>query len=1370
MQQVQLGPFEIQSRFATGGMGEIWRGKHLSQDVPVAIKVITGANALLPEYQDEFRREVQAVARLRHPNIVEVLDYGNLPEDVAGLSGDLRPGSPYLVMEYASRGSLANQLDPLNWRDLKNILMSVLGALAHAHARDVIHRDIKPGNVLLGSHHETPPRIILTDFGVAHATDRQTRTDAMDLTARSTEEASGTPRYMAPEQFMGKWRNYGPWTDLYAVGIMAYELACGKLPFTGGTFMVLAMAHINNPMPHLSARIEVPEGFEDWIKRITAKKPAERYQCAADAAWALTQLDDSHLLFSELSNIAGEQEYEDDDFDDSTDMLPTRIDFAPPEALRVFTMSKTSDEKSYPDAPALPLTWQEAAPPAANSTIVGAGLGLFGLRSIPLVDRKSERTALWSGFKETHLSGQQRAIVLKGLAGTGKSRLGEWLTQLADEVGAATVLQGGHGPVGSPTHGIGWMLTRHFRSAGLSAEDMQERVENALATLDVEDDFQAKALTDIMRSNQTETDTSSKFVPFTSPEQRFGVIRKLLRKLTEHRPVLIFLDDIQWGWESIEFVKSVLNDAEDYPVYFVLALREEALAEREDEEMAMASLLALDNTKSQTVAPLARTDVQTLLEEHLLLPQSLASDVARQSAGSPLFAIQVVEDWVKRGILVVRDSKLAIKEGEKASIPKNLSEVWESRLEYLIRQLSSVSTTPDETQRARRPLSPEHAHESLQLAAALGQDVETSEWLTVAQKAGIPAHAGIVDEMARLRMATQNTETDGFSFISAQLRESLIRQSEEEGNWKKHNMLCAQVLTSLYSEDHDGLAERVGRHFLEAKAYQLAVTCLQEAYRRMQGAREQNDLTEINDLLALTYKRMGVSEDDPRWAELWVRRGVPMIYSENPITFKRGRALLERAEEIARNANKTKVLASILRAQAWACAHSGEFEKGIEKAEEAEELVSDYDSLLAAVLRTHGHVLLESGDHNAAAEYFERTLELSSDSVHAIWAHQQLAECARRDARYDDARELLASALEHARDDAVSLAEAAVLMTRAKIEMIHGELEDAIESTRAALDIRELAGSNSVLALDSNELLARLYLLIGDEDLAEPILDDLNERLEEGARSTRNHISDTNLLAACRAREWQRVRELMDDALDFERRMDSVHIFTLQGAIEIAARAGQSEVAEELAERLIATAEELEVEFDRDAIDAATNARPAPADPGILSTKEQPVPTFDEFEPLPASEIPDFEPDLAEESEPEEHAGVGMLTPEQLEAARDPSSNSFLPVDESEIDPQPYEATDFEVDDWDDNTSFEEWRDPSDASLEVPAFDEDVDESGTEVLNGGPNPAVDLELAELAELELEPPPDTGSRLKRVKAGAKAKDAPVGDESSDIAED
>lgn len=1318
---VELGPFEIQSRFATGGMGEIWRGLHVDRGVPVAIKVITGPNAMEAEYHDEFRREVQAVARLSHPNIVQVFDYGVLPEEVASL-GELMPGSPYLVMEYASRGSLADQLEPVNWRDLKNILMSVLGALAHAHARDVIHRDIKPGNVLLGSHHETPPRIILTDFGVAHATDRQTRTDAMDFTARSTEEASGTPRYMAPEQFMGKWRNYGPWTDLYAVGIMAYQLACGKLPFKGATFMMLAMAHLNNAMPPLTPQIDIPEEFEDWVRRLTEKDPADRFQSAADAAWALTEFSDSHLLFSELSNIAGEQEY--DSYDDATDMLPTRIDFAPPEALRVFTMSKTSDHRSYPDAPALPLTWQEAAPPTSDASMVGAGLGLFGLRSIPMVDREDERTTIWEAFKESHVLGRQTAVVLKGLAGTGKSRLAEWLTQLVDEVGAAQVLSCGHGPIAAPTQGLGWMLTRYFRTAGLSAEDMQARVAEALDAIGVDDDFPARALSDIMRSNQVETDTTSKFVPFSSPEQRFGVIRNLLEQLSHRRPVVLLFDDVQWGWECLEFARFVLSDTHELPVLFVLVVSEEELVEREEERHSLDALVRLPNVRECGIPPLTYEDLRSLVSDHLLLPAHLGKSVARRAGGSPLFAIQLIEDWVKRGVLVVEDSRLAVKPGEKANLPRTLSEVWESRIEYLVQQLSTVRAGED-TQRTRRPVDPEKVHLSFELAAAFGQDVDLKEWQTACEKKGWPAFGEMIDEMARLRMANIHVESNGFSFINAQLREVLIQSAEENGRWKSHNMHCAKVLTSLYNDDHDGLAERVGRHFLEAKAYMLAVTCLREALRKVKGTRDQADSAELNDLLALTYTRMGVDKDDPRWAELWVRRGIPMIYSEDLDVFRRGQDLLDRAEKIARGSGQGDVLARILRAQAWACAVSGSYDEGLEKVREAAELTENPE-VLASIARTHGHVLLESRNAPEAKPFFEETLELAPDSVHAVWARQQLAECARLEWNLEHARDLASTALAAARSEGVSLAEAAAHDTLSRICLMENQRADAVSHATQAYELRTLMGCGSLLELRSRALQARINLM-HDDPVDPEDFDELARRLEQRVGEARSQILDLVALKFARDQNWDTAIEKTDGLLENEADLDPLDYMTLAKIVELASRAGQNALSDELGEALKTRISQLpEAAQERIDVDRAMTAqRLSEADEASAGTS---VVAFD----------PDFEAELNEPSEPEEYLGVQVLTPDDIAAARNPSSDSFLPYD-----PDSHEGEELASSADNDGEAFDAAK-----KHDHPKTRFDT-ESRTEAVDDD-SPAIDLELAELEELELEPAPQTGSRMERVK--------------------
>src|SRR5688572_26071033 len=163
---IHLGPFELIEPIARGGMAEVWRGVHARQKVPVAIKVITSSRARHPEFLAAFQNEVQAVARLHHPSIVMIFDHGAVPAESARASGErLTAGSPYLAMELASWGALDRVRLPLKWDDLLRILLSLLDALAHAHARGVIHRDLKPGNILLSAPNDIRPGLKLTDFG-----------------------------------------------------------------------------------------------------------------------------------------------------------------------------------------------------------------------------------------------------------------------------------------------------------------------------------------------------------------------------------------------------------------------------------------------------------------------------------------------------------------------------------------------------------------------------------------------------------------------------------------------------------------------------------------------------------------------------------------------------------------------------------------------------------------------------------------------------------------------------------------------------------------------------------------------------------------------------------------------------------------------------------------------------------------------------------------------------------------------------------------------------------------------------------------------------------------------------------------------------
>ena len=208
MKHTRVGAFELDRLLGEGGMASVWSAHHVESELRVAVKLV---QRLSDRMRAVFRREVEAVAGLDHPGIVMVYDHGE------------KDNEPWLVMEHASGGSLEGAAPPDSWSAMLERVLRILDALAHAHARGVVHRDLKPGNILVCTAGDLRPGIKLADFGLALALDGR----------RVLAAGAGTPAYMAPEQVLGHWWNLGPWTDLYALGGMAWEMATGTRPFPG---------------------------------------------------------------------------------------------------------------------------------------------------------------------------------------------------------------------------------------------------------------------------------------------------------------------------------------------------------------------------------------------------------------------------------------------------------------------------------------------------------------------------------------------------------------------------------------------------------------------------------------------------------------------------------------------------------------------------------------------------------------------------------------------------------------------------------------------------------------------------------------------------------------------------------------------------------------------------------------------------------------------------------------------------------------------------------------------------------------------------------------------------------------------------------
>ena len=288
---VALGPFVLQERLGKGGMAEVWRAVHEADGVAVAVKVLTAERARRPRSRLQFRQEARAMARLDHPHVVRVHDAGAVSARAAGASeGTLVQGMPYLVMDLLPGGSLWRYRGRLRWVDLRNLLRVLLDALAHAHARGVIHRDLKPANVLVSAER----RAVISDFGLAR------------LPGQTVLLRAGTPSYMAPEQFLDQWQDFGPWTDLYGFGCLVWTLITGTPPFRRSSWDQTRDAHLRESLPPLEPLQAVPDGVEAWLSDLLIKEPAARTQCAADAAWGLEQLDPGDPSSSLLHKVQGD--------------------------------------------------------------------------------------------------------------------------------------------------------------------------------------------------------------------------------------------------------------------------------------------------------------------------------------------------------------------------------------------------------------------------------------------------------------------------------------------------------------------------------------------------------------------------------------------------------------------------------------------------------------------------------------------------------------------------------------------------------------------------------------------------------------------------------------------------------------------------------------------------------------------------------------------------------------------------------------------------------------------------------------------------------------------------------------------------------
>jgi len=1087
---IRLGPFELLKTIGAGGMGEIWRAVHLSNGIPVAIKVLKPPDGTgdTDDFRESFLHEVRLIAGLRHPHVVMALDAGTVSTAADEASGGrLQAGSPFLAMELAGGGSLAGKRLE-SWAECRHVLVHLLDGLAHAHAHGIVHRDVKPGNLLLASARSElaavpkdmlSARIVVTDFGIGGSREVRGFTDVY-----ATGAPVGTPNYMAPEQVRAAWRDHGPWTDLYAVGCVAWQLVTGSTPFRDPNPVQTLAWHLGKPPPPFRPLFDVPPELEAWLRQLLAKEPEDRFVFAADARRALLELGAAAAGSGPRSAVPsvplGDQ--------------PT-----------VLHTGKRREEATMPPVTAGGGTRTSWAPTARQSEdpgrdfrLEGAGLGLYGLRAIPFVARATERDALWKALSDVQTSRQGRAVVLRGPSGTGKSRLAEWLARAAHEQGAGVTLKASHGA--DATDPVAQLAEAALRCDGLGRAEAVERVAAFLG-----DD--TNATTEVL-AQLAAPNAFTESPPLTRRETH-AAAEVLLRRLAGARVCVVWLEDAHTSAEALFLTRRLLESAEPLPVLVLVTIQDEELAERPDEATFLHSLTANGAATEVVVGPLGPDEHHELVQVLLGLEGALAQRIEERTQGNPLFAVQLVGDLVARGLLVPGDRGFKLKAGAVLDIPDHLLAVWQDHAERLL------ATFGEDEARA------------LELAAIFGLELRQSDYVELCTLAHLRPTAELLNEAMRRRLIRPLPgRVQRWAFVHGMLREVLLRRVRLRGDWAQGNRVCASHLRAGARPD----PEKLARHLLDANDLLEALAPLHTAVaeRLARGDFRSAALVTEQEQAA---KNVGLPESDPRWGDVWLDWAWLYLGRGDNTEAERWAV---RAERSARRHGWTDVLGRALRLSGRVERNLGRVEEAIALMHEAEQIfLSLGDAARAADCQvTIGDLYLRT-NLPKAAEALKAALAMTTDPQRQVDAWMGLADCAQRSKDLPTAR----MCLERARETAVRAGRRNALATIANLQgEITRKAGDAVAAEalyrEAATRSRALDDTNYVYPLINVGLLTALR---GAWSEGTTLLEPLRERAEKAGVKTLPACFARAVLLPCAAGEgrWDNVTDHLGWLEDF---------------------------------------------------------------------------------------------------------------------------------------------------------------------------------------------------------------------------------------------
>lgn len=736
---MMLGPYRLDRALGTGGMAEVWLATHSLTGKQVAVK-------LLKVSSSELFREARAHARLRHSNILRLFDYGEAEK-------------PYLSMEVMS-GTLRDILPLRSLDQFADVILPVLEGLAFAHARGVIHRDLKPENIL---YLEGEKKVYkLADFGIAQALG--------DIARNDIYQSAGTPVYMAPEQFFGSWQDIGPWTDIYALGCMVYELITGGVPFVGESLPKLAFQHLNESLVRRATLFPIPTSLWDWIEAMTAKMPEQRIAHAADAIdWLRTALE-SDIAPSNLAQY----------IPDADPYLPTiqsgTLEYTPLPPID-FAAAQSRGQQARRS---FPMTWRSHT--SERAQLDTDGLGLFALREVPVVGRMHVRDLIWQTLREVVEQQTLRQVGLRATDIQDAEHLATWLSTHASEQGIAQVFTLVQTPSLNPHDGFVGLAEALLRARRCNADQTMARGSKLGKDGEV---LGALLLARVHGQLEQLPGMAATFVSTA----------RLLARATLERPVILLVHGSQWDEDILDWLQNLHLECHSHALMVLVTSQDPP-----------------PHTTVIDVPQINTQDMHELLRTMLPLDTQLLDDIVQKSGADSEFARQILTDLVERRA-VVQGTEHTLRLNDDELLPDSPQELFMRRLDRVLRLYAD---------------DPQIANASLELAAVLGIAPDPQGFSRLCQRVRIPIPTALIAGM--LDAGLLKGDEDRWYFSHPALLDCLKQRAVLNQRWARWNIVAAE----LFLEDvgHDTPSENwaeIGRLFAQGEQPRRALEPLYRA-------------------------------------------------------------------------------------------------------------------------------------------------------------------------------------------------------------------------------------------------------------------------------------------------------------------------------------------------------------------------------------------------------------------------------------------------------------------------------------------------------------------------------------------------------------